>query len=211
MFRHAIAPLRRYTKASHDVVRHPRLSSDAKVLLLYVQGLPDDESGKALSEHALRLGIKGRAYQKAKEQLAGSGYLHEWRWQSDRGRWMTDQLLSNVTLTREEANVARCGAEVHRPPSGPNPAVGGSGGPRAGGQPTVVEEEREKNFPTPHPKSRRKSRPVTPKPPPPSGCCSRCGRSTGICTSAPERHAASPRPRPSGSGGVSRPLTCGEP
>ncbi|MBT2440915.1 hypothetical protein J7E93_12485 [Streptomyces sp. ISL-36] len=151
MLRHAIAPLRRYTKASHDVVRHPRLSSDAKVLLLYVQGLPGHECGKALSEHALRLGIKGRAYQKAKEQLVVCGYFHEWRWQNDRGRWITDQLLSNVTLTREEANAARDGVDTHRPPSGPEPAVGDSGGRTVGTSLPVVEEEREETLPHPPP------------------------------------------------------------
>ncbi|MFD7424663.1 hypothetical protein ACFV6M_30055 [Streptomyces californicus] len=67
MLRHAIAPSRRYTKASHDVVRHPRLCSDAKILILYVQGLPEGEAGLALSEHARKLGIRGRAFQRLKE------------------------------------------------------------------------------------------------------------------------------------------------
>jgi hypothetical protein len=111
MLRHAIAPVRRYTKASHDVVRHSRLNSDAKVLLLYVQGLPESEATapKPLSEHAARLGLKGRAYQKAKQLLADCGYLHEWREQGARGRWVTEQLLTNVTLTRDEASRAREG------------------------------------------------------------------------------------------------------
>jgi len=113
MLRHAIAPVRRYTKASHDVVRHSRLNSDAKVLLLYVQGLPESEATapKPLSEHAARLGLKGRAYQKAKQLLGDCGYLYEWREQGARGRWVTEQLLANVTLTREEASRAREGRE----------------------------------------------------------------------------------------------------
>ncbi|WJV47984.1 hypothetical protein [Streptomyces flavofungini] len=129
MLRHAIAPARRYTKASHDVVRHPYLNSDAKILLLYVQGLPDaDAAARSLSEHAARLGITGRAYQRAKQLLADSGYLHEWRWQGERGRWITDQLLANVTLTREGAGVVREGGcpEPPVPPPVP-PSVSPSG------------------------------------------------------------------------------------
>lgn len=79
MLRHAIAPSRRYTKASHDVVRHTRLTSDAKILLLAIQGLPDEQAGLPLSEHARKLGITGRAYQKSKELLVAHGYVHEWR------------------------------------------------------------------------------------------------------------------------------------
>ncbi|TGA83991.1 hypothetical protein E2651_42840, partial [Streptomyces sp. MZ04] len=115
MLRHAIAPTRRYTKASHDVVRHQALNSDAKILLLYVQGLSEaDASAHSLGEHAARLGIKGRAYQRAKQLLDDNGYLHAWRWQGERGRWVTEQLLANVTLTREEASAVRAGGA---PPS----------------------------------------------------------------------------------------------
>ncbi|ARF62749.1 hypothetical protein B1H20_16130 [Streptomyces violaceoruber] len=98
MLRHAIAPSRRYTKASHDVVRHPRLCSDAKILILYVQGLPEGEAGLALSEHARKLGIRGRAFQRLKEQLLVHGYVHERRASGDRGQWATHQLFSNVPL-----------------------------------------------------------------------------------------------------------------
>ncbi|MFD5699718.1 hypothetical protein [Streptomyces lasiicapitis] len=145
MLWHAIAPSRRYTKASHDVVRHPCLNSDAKILLLYVQGLPDaDASAKSLSEHAARLGITGRAYQRAKQLLADSGYLHEWRWQGERGRWITDQLLANVTLTREGAGVVREGGCPEPlgpsvppvppvPPSAQRPTVGRPRGRGVGG------------------------------------------------------------------------------
>lgn len=148
MFRHAIAPLRRYTKASHDVVRHPRLNSDAKILLLYIQGLPESDAGKSLSEHAARLGIKGRAYQRAKEHLITCGYLHEWRWQGGGGRWATDQLLANVTLTREDANRLRDGGVPPEPPSERPPTVG-EPAERIVGSPPPEEEEQEKN--TPHP------------------------------------------------------------
>ncbi|WP_231626974.1 hypothetical protein [Streptomyces apocyni] len=149
MLRHVNAPTRRYTKASHDVVRHPRLNSDAKILLLYVQGLPDDATGKSLGEHAASVGLKGRAYQRAKELLTACGYLHEWRYQDGRGRWATDQVLGNITLTREDADRLRGGVSL---PSTRNPTVGESTGRMAGGS-LPKDEEREKN--TPHPPPER--------------------------------------------------------
>ncbi|TRO62255.1 hypothetical protein [Streptomyces sp. IB201691-2A2] len=136
MLRHAIAPVRRYTKASHDVVRHSRLNSDAKVLLLYVQGLPESEAAapKPLSEHAARLGLKGRAYQKAK------------------------QLLANVTLTRDEASRAReggPGADVDDyVPSERPPTVGGPGERTVGDSPQT-EDLGVKDLPHPPPQDRR--------------------------------------------------------
>lgn len=124
MLRHAIAPSRRFTKASHDVVRHPRLSSDAKILLLYVQGLPEDTPCRPLSELARKLGIKGRAYQKAKEQLVAHGYVHEWRTQGGRGRWITEQLVANTPLTNEQAEHLRGAPPTTSPPSTQIPTVG---------------------------------------------------------------------------------------
>jgi hypothetical protein len=158
MLRHVIAPVRRYTKASHDVVRHSRLNSDAKVLLLYVQGLPEATVPKPLSEHAARLGMRPRAYQKAKQLLVDCGYFHEWREQGARGRWVTEQLLANVTLTREEATWAREGgagaaAPSERPPSERPPTVGGPGERSVGDSPQT-EELGEENFPHPPPKDR---------------------------------------------------------
>ncbi|MFK4065880.1 hypothetical protein [Streptomyces sp. NPDC029674] len=148
MLRHAIAPTRRYTKASHDVVRHQCLNSDAKILLLYVQGLSEaDVSARSLGEHAARLGIKGRAYQRAKQLLTDSGYLHAWRWQGDRGRWVTEQLLANVTLTGEEAGRARVGDGPS--PTVQAPTVGGPGTREPGD--SYPEEQREKNLPHPPP------------------------------------------------------------
>ncbi|MFE7115265.1 hypothetical protein ACFU99_07535 [Streptomyces sp. NPDC057654] len=140
MLRHVIAPVRRYVKASHDVVRHRRLESDAKVLLLYVQGLPESEAARPLGEHAAQLGIKGRAFQKAKQQLVEGGYFHDWRWQGERGRWMTDQVFANVVLSAEEAVRVRDGDGSASPnpqpcpqPSAQIPTVGGPTGRRAGG------------------------------------------------------------------------------
>ncbi|MGW9435707.1 hypothetical protein [Streptomyces sp. NPDC055607] len=128
MLRHVISPVRSFTKASNELVRHRGLNSDAKVLLLYIQGLPASECDKPLGEHAAELGLLPREYQRAKKGLAASGLLHEWKTQGRRGRWSTDQLLSNVTLTREEAAAVRNGVPVEEPetdgPSGANPTVG---------------------------------------------------------------------------------------
>lgn len=158
MLWHAIAPSRRYTKASHDVVRHPRLSSDAKVLILYVQGLPDGGTDLALSEHARKLDIKGRAYQRAKEQLLLCGFVHERRVMGERGRWVTQQVFSNVPLADAEVSPLWCdagvgvgigvGVAVAHSPSARFPTVG-QPGPRAIGRQLPVDEEREKNYSRP--------------------------------------------------------------
>lgn len=149
MIRHAIAPSRRFTKASHDVVRHPRLTSDAKVLLLYVQGLPDDQTEKPLSELARQLGITGRAYQKSKELLVVHGFLHEKREQGVRGLWSTAQLLSNVPLTPEEASGLRTGGDPDDEPPVPpavRPPVVGEPADRMVGRQLPVDEEQEKKY-----------------------------------------------------------------
>ncbi|GGV81027.1 DNA-binding protein [Streptomyces gelaticus] len=154
MLRHAIAPSARYTKASHDVVRHPRLSSDAKILLLYVQGLPGDALCKPLSELARKMGIKGRAYQKAKVQLVEHGYVHEWRSQGERGRWLTEQLVANNPLTSEQAGCLR-GAPPAVPPTTPPPSTQfptvGEPAPRTVGGYKPAEDHSDKT--TPHPPS----------------------------------------------------------
>ncbi|GGZ12835.1 hypothetical protein CP967_17720 [Streptomyces nitrosporeus] len=152
MLWHATALSRGYTKAANDLVRDPRLSSDAKIILLYVQGLPAERRDVALSEHAQKLKITGRAYQKLKKLLVAHGYLHEWRVQDARGFWSTEQLLANMPLEPEEAFRLReagvgtagagSGGEVF--PSERNPTVGQPGCPEAGGY-TPVDEEREKN------------------------------------------------------------------
>ncbi|MGY3338005.1 hypothetical protein ACVW0K_004104 [Streptomyces filamentosus] len=153
MLRHAIAPVSAYTKAAHSVVRHRRLTSDAKILVLHVQGLPESAAtAKPLGEHAVDLGMKPRAYQKAKESLTACGYLHEWRWQGDRGRWITEQLLANIPLGREEAAGVRDG---DRSPTVREPMVGGPTPPKPGDSPQ--EEDGEKRN-TPHPPTEEPSR-----------------------------------------------------
>ncbi|MFF8912119.1 hypothetical protein ACF08M_02070 [Streptomyces sp. NPDC015032] len=173
MLRHAIAPSARYTKASHDVVRHPRLSSDAKILLLYVQGLPDGAAYKPLSELARKLGIKGRAYQKAKGQLVEHGYVHEWRSQGEGGRWQTEQLVANNPLTTEQAGHLRGPAPAPSRPSTHLPTVGEPAARTVGGY-KPVEDHSDKT--TPHPPSEPEPEPelepepaVDPDPEPTSG------------------------------------------
>ncbi|MFD4663788.1 hypothetical protein [Streptomyces halstedii] len=151
-------------------MRHPRLTSDAKILLLYVQGLTAESADRPLSEHARKLGITGRAYQKAKELLAVNGFLHERREQGVRGLWATAQLLSNVSLTPAEAATVCLGRasegseapETAMCPGAPDPAVGepaiGEPVDRVVGGQLPVDEEREKN--SPHPPSEAKPDPV---------------------------------------------------
>ncbi|WP_406381709.1 hypothetical protein [Streptomyces sp. NBC_01618] len=180
MLRHAIAPSARYTKASHDVVRHSRLSSDAKILLLYVQGLPDDATYKPLSELARKLGIKGRAYQKAKSQLVEHGYVHEWRSQGDGGRWLTEQLVANNPLTSEQARhlrgtspapalvpvLAPAPAPAIGPPSAHFPTVG-KPAPRTAGGYKPAEDHSDKTTPHPPPEPEPEPEPEqAPKPTP---------------------------------------------
>ncbi|MGQ4487088.1 hypothetical protein ACN6LM_004113 [Streptomyces sp. SAS_281] len=148
MLWHAISPSRAYVKAAHDVVRHSNLSSDAKVLIMYVQGLPESRASEALSDHAKRIGIKGRAYQKAKSQLKEAGYVHEWRWQGQGGLWMTDQLFSNVPLTDEEARTLRT-ANAQAEPTDRSRAGGQAGTRSVGSSQPEVEEEHEENNPHP--------------------------------------------------------------
>ncbi|MEV7305440.1 hypothetical protein AB0N67_04300 [Streptomyces microflavus] len=159
MLWHAIAPVRRYTKASHDVVRHPRLCSDAKILLLYVQGLPDEQTYLALSEHARTLGIKGRAFQRAKEQLVVNGFVHERRVSGERGLWVTQQLFSNVPLSDGDAlGVWReAGVDGDPSPSAHFPTVG-QPGPRTVGRQLPVGEEREKNSSRPPTETRESNK-----------------------------------------------------
>ncbi|MFI7238426.1 hypothetical protein [Streptomyces cyaneofuscatus] len=143
------------------------MNSDAKVLLLYVQGLPDSATDRPLGELARKLDMKGRSYQQAKKQLTEHGYLHEWRSQGDGGRWMTEQLLSSTPLTRDEAGAVRAklcpeAGQSARPeqqpcpppPSAQSPTVGAPT-PRSVGGYEPEEEHYEENSP-PHPPSEPK-------------------------------------------------------
>ncbi|MFG3427015.1 hypothetical protein [Streptomyces californicus] len=110
MLSHVIPPVRGYTKCSNSLVRHPRLCSDAKILVLYVQGLPACDRDKALSEHARSLLMTGRAYQRAKAELLAHGYVYERRERIAGGRWRTVQVMSNEPLTADQAARLYAGA-----------------------------------------------------------------------------------------------------
>lgn len=172
MLRHAIAPSSGWTKAPHTVVRSRRMNSDAKILLLYVQGLPDSATDRPLGELARNLDMKGRSYQQAKKQLTEHGYFHEWRSQGDGGRWTTEQLLSNTPLTRDEAGAVRvklspAGGQLARPERPPCPPPGaqcptvGEPTSRPVGGYEPEEEHDEKNNPPNQP-----TEPAAPEPPP---------------------------------------------
>ncbi|MFB8138621.1 hypothetical protein [Streptomyces parvus] len=109
MLSHVIPPPRGYTKASNSLVRHPRIGSDAKILVLYIQGLPEEDRDKPLSEHARALRMTGRAYQKAKADLVTYGYVHEKREHLSNGWWRTVQVFSNEPLTDDQAARLRAG------------------------------------------------------------------------------------------------------
>ncbi|MEU1310322.1 hypothetical protein ABZ419_15690 [Streptomyces cinnamoneus] len=158
MLRHAIAPARFFTQTPNEIIRHPRLSSDAVRLLQWQLSLPDG-ADQPLSETARQAGIKKTAFIRAKRQLIDEGFLHEWRRQGVAGRWRTTQLISNVPLTPEEALAVRDGdGDAAASPTAVEPAVG-QPTPRAVGR---SQENTEGNTPhPPHPLAERGAQALT--------------------------------------------------
>ncbi len=150
MLRHVIAPSSGWTKAPHTVVRDRRINSNAKILILYVQGLPDSATDRPLGELARKLDMKGRPYQQAKKQLVEHGYVHEWRTQREDGLWKTAQLFTNTPLTGAEARTvwARLEPDAGRSPGVRYPTVG-EPTPRSVGGYQPEEDHSDKT--TPHP------------------------------------------------------------
>ncbi|MET8346411.1 hypothetical protein [Streptomyces microflavus] len=155
MLSHVIPPPRGYTKVPNGLVRQARLGSDAKILVIYVQGLPESDRDKALGEHARALHITGRQYQKAKSELVASGYVHEKRETVAGGRWRTVQVFSNFPLTDDQAARLRAGVPADgyevvsvgssgSAPSAHFPTVGAPGG-RVVGRQLPADEEPGKN------------------------------------------------------------------
>ncbi|WP_411073882.1 hypothetical protein [Streptomyces sp. cmx-4-7] len=143
IYRNFSAPSRRFTQFSHELIRHPRLSSHAVRLLTWQLSLPGD-ARENLSRTAERAGIGGDAFIKAKRQLIAEGFVHERRVQVAGGRWATQQLVSNVPLSREQAVklFARDPRLLHRVPANPqvapadgNPATGSPANSPTGGHP----------------------------------------------------------------------------
>ncbi|MBB4891374.1 hypothetical protein FHS39_000374 [Streptomyces olivoverticillatus] len=112
--------MRFFSQVPNEIIRHPRLSGDAVRLLLWQLSLPDGLD-QPFYETAKSAGIKKTAFTRAKRQLIAEGYFHEWRLQGPDGRWATEQLISNVPLTREEATALLGGKQ---PPSTADPAPG---------------------------------------------------------------------------------------
>ncbi|MGW5970132.1 hypothetical protein [Streptomyces sp. NPDC055186] len=102
IYRHHIAPPRAFTQLSHEIIRHPRLTSDAVRLLTWQLSLPEG-ARESLSRTAERARIGGSAFTRAKRQLKDEGFVHERRVQGPGGLWITQQLVSSTPLSAEEA------------------------------------------------------------------------------------------------------------
>ncbi|KAB1988725.1 hypothetical protein [Streptomyces triticiradicis] len=102
IYRHHIAPPRAFTQLSHELIRHPRLSSDAVRLLTWQLSLPEG-ARESLSRTAERARIGATAFTRAKRQLKDEGFVHERRVQGPGGQWTTQQLVSSVPLSPAEA------------------------------------------------------------------------------------------------------------
>ncbi|MFF0474136.1 hypothetical protein [Streptomyces sp. NPDC004284] len=142
IYRHFNAPARGFTQFSHEIIRHPRLSSDAVRLLTWQLSLPHG-ARESLSRTAERARIGACAFTRAKRQLKEEGFVHERRVQGPGGRWCTQQLLSNTPLTTDQAAKL-----LAREPVPASPQVVPSARKPAAGQPTPPPTDR-------HPKKDR--------------------------------------------------------
>ncbi|WP_063915176.1 MULTISPECIES: hypothetical protein [unclassified Streptomyces] len=102
IYRNVIAPSRAFSQFSHEIIRHPRLSSDAVRLLTWQLSLPRG-ARESLSRTAERARIGACAFGRAKRQLKEEGFVHERRIQGAGGHWITQQLVSSAPLTTDEA------------------------------------------------------------------------------------------------------------
>ncbi|WP_223206114.1 hypothetical protein [Streptomyces xanthii] len=135
IYRHSIAPTRAFTQLSNELIRHPRLSSDAVRLLTWQLSLPEG-ARENLSRTAERANINNSAFTRAKKLLKEEGFVHERRMQGPGGRWITQQLVSSTPLSAEQA--AKFMAREASPqvvPSRPQPTVGRPTTPPTGGHP----------------------------------------------------------------------------
>ncbi|MFJ6250428.1 MULTISPECIES: hypothetical protein [unclassified Streptomyces] len=161
IYRNVIAPTRAFGQYSHDIIRHPRLNSDAVRLLTWQLSLPRG-ARESLSRTAERARIGACAFTRAKRQLKDEGFVHERRVQGAGGHWITQQLVSSAPLTTDEAAkiLARtplptCGEAVS-PQVAPSPrnraagvpAVGAPEAPSTGGHPEKEPVEDTSNLPS---------------------------------------------------------------
>ncbi|MFD7700835.1 hypothetical protein [Streptomyces caelestis] len=135
IYRHHIAPPSGFSQFSHDLIRHPRLSSDAVRLLTWQLSLPDG-ARESLSRTAERARIGACAFTRAKRQLKEEGFVHERRVQGSGGHWVTQQLVSNVPLNAAEAAKILARMPVGTPSADASPQVAPSPRIPAVGAPT---------------------------------------------------------------------------
>jgi hypothetical protein len=162
MYRHLSAPARAFSQFSHELIRHPRLSSDAVRLLTWQLSLPQG-ARESLSRTAERARIGSTAFARAKRQLKDEGFVHERRVQAPGGLWITQQLVSGVPLNAAEAAKILAGTPVPTStervspqvaPSPRIPAVGEPTAPSTDGHPKKHPEEDTSNLPPePEPES----------------------------------------------------------
>ncbi|UKZ09052.1 helix-turn-helix domain-containing protein [Streptomyces viridifaciens] len=132
---HFIAPAR-YVRASHEIVRHPRLRATAKTLLLWALSLPPGSRDTILTI-GKRMPEGRTAVARARAQLIEEGYLHVRRSQHPtKGTWTTRVLVSSVPLTEPDEIEAAWRGSVR------NPALGEGEGREAGTSPKGEKNER---------------------------------------------------------------------
>ncbi|SEC82933.1 hypothetical protein [Streptomyces sp. TLI_105] len=149
IYRHFNAPSRAFTQFSHDIIRHPRLGSDAVRLLTWQLSLPDG-ARESLSRTAERARIGACAFTRAKRQLKEEGFVHERRVQIAGGRWATQQLVSSHPLTADQAAKLLARTPVASPQVAPTPrkpAVGEPMPPLTDGHPKKEPGEDTSNLP----------------------------------------------------------------
>ncbi|WP_338495984.1 hypothetical protein [Streptomyces sp. SJL17-4] len=136
IYRHFNSPSRAFSQFSHEIIRHPRLNSDAVRILTWQLSLPLD-ARESLSGTAKRARIGGCAFTRAKRQLKDEGFVHERRVQGPEGLWTTQQLVSSVPLTFDQAVKLLAQTPVPTCTSLVNPQVAPSPLKPAAGQPTT--------------------------------------------------------------------------
>ncbi|AUY53059.1 hypothetical protein C2142_33750 [Streptomyces sp. CB01881] len=131
---HFIAP-ERYVRASHEIVRHPRLRATAKTLLLWALSLPPGSRDTVLTI-GKRMPEGRTAVAGARAQLIEEGFLHVRRSQHPtKGTWTTRVLVTSVPLTEADEIEAAWHTAVR------NPALGEGEGREVGTSPKGEKSE----------------------------------------------------------------------
>ncbi|MDT9693234.1 hypothetical protein Q5762_33905 [Streptomyces sp. P9(2023)] len=161
IYRNFIAPSRAFSQFAHELIRHPRLSSDAVRLLTWQLSLPQGAK-ESLSRTAERARIGSCAFTRAKRELMAEGFVHERRVQGAGGLWETQQLISSTPLSPGEAAKILAGTPVRTStvrtstvrassqvaPGHGIPAAGEPEAPSTGGHPKKHPEGDTSNLPS---------------------------------------------------------------